>query len=188
MDELKRCEQVFTQMLDKDYILTLETGEVLHIFFKKEHFQHLLGLHKLKDVPEAQAKPGQKQLIYKRIQRGQLTMNMVQKSKYYHKIKDRIQMFPMIESVFFKKVVVDFNPALLESCKLNAEYILYMQYGTGYLHLAIGHNVSGIHPESFIFEPTNYYLSGQTLLDVIKLEVVPKHDKHEKKRRKDAAL
>ena len=174
MDQLKKCEQIFTEMLKNDYFLTLETGDILHIFFKKEYLQHLLGLHKLKDIPEAQVGPGQKQLIYKRIQRGKLTMSMVRKSKYYHKIADRIQFFPMIESLFSRKVIVDFNPTLLESCKLNAQYILYEEYGTGYLQLAIGNSVSGIYPESFMFEPTKYYLSGQTLLDVVKLEVVPK--------------
>lgn len=188
MDQLRKCEQIFTEMLNNDYFLTLETGDILHIFFKKEHFQHLLGLHKLKDIPAAQAGAGKKQLIYKRIQRGELTMSQIRKSKYYHKIADRIQLFPMIESLFFKKAIVDFNPALLESCKLNAQYILYREYGTGYLQLAIGNSVSGIYPESFMYEPTKYYLSEQTLLDVVKLEIVPKTKKKKENANKKPVL
>lgn len=83
----------------------------------------------------------------------------------------------MIENVFSKKVIVDFNPSLLKSCKLQAEYILYKEYKNGYLHLAIGHDVKGQYPESFFYENSNYYLSEQHFMDVKKCEIVKKAKK-----------
>lgn len=43
MNDLEQCIQTFENILDKDYILTLEDGTVLHIFFTAKHFKHCTG-------------------------------------------------------------------------------------------------------------------------------------------------
>ncbi|MCC2176694.1 PBECR4 domain-containing protein [Agathobaculum butyriciproducens] len=178
MNDLEQCVQTFENMLDKDYFLTLEDGTVLHIFFTEKHFKHLLGLHKLTDI--AAFSPKSKlsaKAVYNYIKTGKITFDAIRKSAHYDKIKNRIACFPMIESVFFKKVIVDFNPSLLENCKLQAEYILYKEHGSGYLHLAIGYDVKGQYPESFFYEDSKCYLSSQHFMNVVKLEVVQKSKK-----------
>ena len=133
MNDLEQCVQTFENMLDKDYFLTLDDGTVLHIFFTEKHFKHLLGLHKLTDI--AAFSPKSKlsaKAVYNYIKAGKITFDTIRKSAHYDKIKNRIACFPMIESVFSKKVIVDFNPSLLENCKLQAEYILYKEHGSGY--------------------------------------------------------
>ncbi len=179
MDELELCIQTFERMLDKDYFLTLEDGTVLHLYFTKSHFKHLLGLHKLTDLDAFHPGKGlSAKRVYEHIRNGKITFQTIRKSAHYNKIADRIACFPMIESVFSKKVIVDFNPELLDRCKLQAEYILYTEYKDGYLHLAIGHDVKRQYPESFFYEPTKYYLSGQHFLNVSKLEIIAKTKKN----------
>lgn len=173
MDELQRCAQIFSELLNRDYLLTLENGVVLRIFFEKKHFKHLLGLHKLKDLDAFHPKRGlSAKKVYAMVLEGKLTMHKIKKSAFYPLIQDRIQEFLFIKNVFQKKIVVDFDPTRLESCKLEAEYILYTQHKDGYIHLTIGNDFGHQYPESFFFERTNYYLSGQTLLEVVKLEII----------------
>ena len=182
MNDLEQCIQTFENILDKDYILTLEDGTVLHIFFTAKHFKHLLGLHKLTDIAAFHPKRGlSAKAVYDYIKRGKITFDTIRKSAHYSKIADRVACFPMIESLFFKKVIVDFNPALLKNCKLQAEFILYTEYRNGYLHLAIGHDIKGQYPESFFYEDSKCNLSGQHFVNVEKLEVIQKQRKNKKK-------
>ncbi len=183
MDELMQCAQTFSHMVGKDYILTLENGIVLHIYFQKDQLRHLLGLHKLTDLNIFQANSKiSAGAIFKMIHNGKLTLNDIKKSSFYGKVEQRIKLFPLIESVFDKKIVVDFDAHLPENCVLPAEYILYNRYLDGFLHLAIGHDINGQFPLSFFFEPTNYYVSGQNLLEVVSLEIVEFHPKGRYKR------
>lgn len=178
MDELQLCIQTFENMLDKDYFLTLENGTVLHIYFTKSHFRHLLGLHKLTDLDAFHPRSGlSARRAYDYIKTGKITADTIRKSVHYGKIAERIACFPMIESVFAKKVIVDFNPTLLENCKLEAEYILYTEFKRGYLHLAIGHDIKGQYPESFFYEDSKYYLTEQHFMNVVKLEITEKSKK-----------
>lgn len=178
MDNIARCAQKYAELLEKDYFLTLENGIVLHIFFKKHNFKHLLGLHKLIDLQESKLSSG---VLFKKALNGNLTDSILKKSSFYDLIADRIAAFPDVEKVFGKKIIVDFNPLLLESCKLEAEYLLYTQYGEGFIILSIGNTVSEEYPESFFYERTNQYLSGQLFLDVVKLEIKT-HQKKTNKR------
>ncbi len=104
MDELELCIQTFERMLDKDYFLTLEDGTVLHLYFTKSHFKHLLGLHKLTDLDAFHPGKGlSAKRVYEHIRNGKITFQTIRKSAHYNKIADRITCFPMIESVFFQK-------------------------------------------------------------------------------------
>ncbi len=171
MTKIEQCLYVYKDFLNKDFFLTLENGIVLHIFFQKSNFSHLVGLHKLKDL-EIANRTGS--AIYKDLERGRITQSDLEKSDYYYLIQNRVNHFPKIDQIFGKKIIVDFNPALLSSCKLNAEYILYQNCGSAYIHLAIGHSVRGYYPESFFYDITPQYLSGQILLDVTEIRIEEK--------------
>lgn len=180
---LSQCVVRFQDLLSKDYYLTLEDGTKLHIFFQTKDFKHLLGLHKLTDMPDI-SRAGAN-AVFNAVLNKRITQEQIEKSEYYYKIKDRIEHFPQIESVFGKEVIVDFNSTLLQKCDLKAEYLMYHECDssyTDYIHLAIGHTVKGYYPESFFYEPTKQYLSGQIILEVEKIEVIPRRKR--KKRSK----
>lgn len=171
MDKVSLCARIYSEIIQKDYYLTLEDGNELHIRFDKRNFKHLLGIHKLKDIHESSLSSA---ALYKKALAGDITEKDLKKSVFYPKIEKRIAAFPDIEKVFGKKIIVDFNPLLMESCKLHAEYILYAEYNEGYIHLSIGNSVNGEFAESFFYERTKQYLSGQILLEVVKIEIIQK--------------
>lgn len=180
-DYLSQCVVKFQELLSNDYYLTLEDGTELHILFQKKHFKHLLGLHKLVDMPDISR--ANATAMYHAILNQKITQKRIERSVWYYKIKERIEHFPQIESVFGKKVIVDFNASLLEKCELKAEYILYSELDekyTEYIHLAIGHSVKGFYPESFFYEPSRQYLSGQVILNIDHIQIIP-HEKNKKR-------
>lgn len=167
MDYLELCVQKYEQLMDRDYYLTLENGVGLHIFFKKCNFVHLLGLHKLTDLAYFSRRAhNSADSLYHKIRSGGIKERDLRRSRHFHRIKRRFELFPLMETVFSGKTVVDFNPTLLERCHLTAEYILYVPFEDGWLHLAIGINKGECFPESFFFDQSDYYLKGQKLLAV----------------------
>lgn len=172
MDHLELCVQKYEQLMERDYYLTLENGVQLHIFFKKCNFVHLLGLHKLSDLAYFSRRAhNSADTLYRKIRSGGIKERDLRRSRHFHRIRRRFELFPQLESVFSGKAVVDFNPTLLERCHLTAEYILYVPHEDGWLHLAVGINNGECFPESFFFDQSDYYLKGQKLVAVEELRI-----------------
>lgn len=173
--DLSSCANIYGTLLGKDFILTLEDGRRIKLFFLNGHFYHLAGLHKLSDIP-LRAHPNENNReIYNKIIRGEITQADIMHSKQYNRICDRLNCFEYLPKMLEKsKIIIDFNNALLgnRSVLHNTKYILYAKHKIGYIHLTIGEKKSGIYPESLFCENSKQYISEQTLLDIVKVEVI----------------
>lgn len=168
----QQCAFVYESLLENIYCLTLENGQTLDIRFKKEYFKHLLGLHKLTDIRQLSNMSAR--LVYKEILSGASLLESIRKSAKYSLILDRIDYFCFLPTLMHGKIIVNFDTRVVdgETHLHNTDLILYRKIGNGYVHLTIGENLDGYYPETFFYEPTKKYITGQTLLDVVKTEIL----------------
>ena len=135
---------------------------------------HLLGLHKLVDVPilgrfaDKNDKVVNAKYILSKIKKEILvTDSVVRSSVHFPKIKERYESIgkEVLLSLCFTEAVIDFNPALINSM-LQAQFLLFEDTGNGYRHLSIVKEGSTYFPESYFFEQSDKYVRGQTTIKV----------------------
>ncbi|MGM9632277.1 MAG: PBECR4 domain-containing protein [Eubacteriales bacterium] len=95
-------------LVDKKFEIVVERKEIRRTYvvnFFVEHFYHLIGLHKLKDIP---ALKRNRRIIFREIIDGKITYSDIAKSRYFLAMADRLiyhrEIFNVlnIDSVFFR--------------------------------------------------------------------------------------
>lgn len=175
MNTISDCAKLYQTLLKKEYKFTLENNINFSIYFSATNFYHLLGLEKLRDIEQFKGK--KPNLIYNQILNGRITDNIVFNSKYYYLIENRIKNFEtLLDLLNFEKnnkIIIDFDLDKLNfKTKLTfTKYILYKRSNTDYIHLTIGLK-NKLYPETFIVETGSTYISGQTMLDILSIDVI----------------
>ncbi|MCD8026170.1 MAG: PBECR4 domain-containing protein [Clostridiales bacterium] len=174
MNTVKECAELYNALLNKEYLFRLENNIQFSIFFSASNFYHLLGLEKLSDI--AQLKGKKSNQIYKHILNNRIQDNIIKKSNYYYLIESRIKNFEIIPDLLnfdkSNKIIVDFDLDKLNfKSKLQfTKYILFKRNNSDYIHLTIGLK-DKLYPETFIVENGSTYISNQTMLDILGIEV-----------------
>lgn len=183
MKSIRECAALYNKMLGKKYIFTLEGDLEFKVEFTPSNFYHLLGLEKLTDIEQIKnAKPNK---VFKSILNGSISDSIINKSKHYASIKDRIINFDYLPSLVHfdksNKIIVDFdkNKLSFESKLTNTKYILYKRIDNKICHLTLGKRKI-IYPETYIIEPSGQYLSDQTLLDIKNIKIIERKTKRNK--------
>ena len=124
----------YKKVTDLSLSYQLGNGKVLKFSFEKEAFPHLIGLHKLIDIPliarfndPNEKMVGTKYLLGK-IRQEKITEQDIKSSKYFKEIKDRYERFSAenLMSLVYADSIVDFNVTLLKKSRLyNTKYIFY---------------------------------------------------------------
>lgn len=174
MDKLKECASEFQKLFNKDYYFTLENGKVIKLYFASKHFHHLVGLHKLKDIPSVvDSKNNTPTSIFKNIMKDKIKYDTVSKSVFFNEIKDRIDNFHYINSMVFEKIVINFDNSKtpLNPSKIRSDIILYQDKGDYYLNLCLINGTSSYNPESFLVQHDDYYIKGQDILNIKEIKI-----------------
>lgn len=161
----------------------LEDGSVLAYTLKKKNFPHLIGLHKLIDIPiiadfnnpnKSTVSAG---FIMSRVKKGRfLTDATVRASFHFSKIKDRYDNFSRdnLLTVTYTDAIVDFNSKLIGS-SLKSKYILYESKNRGYDHLGIAFDKANkSYVETFFYNSDDLYMRNQKVLKVKKVRIFDK--------------
>lgn len=178
-------EVYLNQLLDKfneyksivnyriEYIF--EDDSVISFKLKQTDFPHLLGLHKLIDIPVIRQFNDKSNLVISakyinsKIKKQELlTENIIRRSIYFPDIEVRFNSFSKenILTMSYTDVIVDFNASLIGS-KLNAKYILFEKKMQGYNHLCVAEDGNGKHyAESFFYNSSDLYLRNQKTIKV----------------------
>lgn len=182
-DMLLRCLNTYELLMEQNYIYEIEGGISFPLIFKKENLVHLLGLHKLKDIRDfslLETKSGQAKILYRNIKNKKLKYSDIEKSVHFDEIKDRIETFTEIKDLLFEKVIIQFNPKLINS-NLKSNMIFYSKKNNIYLHLCI-YNKGGVtYPESFFPRANRHYINNQIHRDVKNVKVEKFNSKKKKK-------
>lgn len=155
---------------------------VLEFSFEKNSFPHMIGLHKLIDIPllkKFSEKKVSANYVLSKIMNGKLTEDKIKTSKYFYKIQNRYNKFSS-ENLFcltYTNVIIDFDITKLEKSKLKkTKFILFEQdHNKGYRHLCIAFNkITGFYPETFFYEKSDYYLKNQIIKKIKKVLITRK--------------
>lgn len=160
---------------------TFEDNSIIHFKFKQTDFPHLIGLHKLIDIPvirqfnDSNNKTiSAKYIISKVKQQELLTEEIIKRSLYFSDIQNRFDNFSKenILTTSYTDAIVDFNASLIGS-NLSAKYILFEQKNQqGYNHLCVAEDNKGIkYAESFFYNPTDLYIRNQIIVKVKKVRI-----------------
>lgn len=172
MKDIQECAKFYGELLNKDYIFTLENSIKFKLIFAPSNFFHLLGLEKLKDVSMKQPA----KMVYFDILSGRISPEIISNSSFYRVIEQRIKQFEELGNMLNSdksKIIVDFNKNIVPFTELkNTKYILYRHKNEGYAHFTMGSKGKGVYPETFFFEESKRYVTGQILLDIVKIETV----------------
>ncbi len=174
MESINECARLYKTLLNKKYIFTVEHNISFVLEFKPDNFYHLIGLEKLTDLATLRNKSVRK--IFKDLCNDRILHCDIQKSKHYDKIENRICNFKYIKNLLCfeesNKIIIDFDKSKLDfKTKLdNTKYILYKRTIPFIVHLTIGYK-EYLYPETYIVEKTNIYISEQTMLDIINIEI-----------------
>ena len=112
---------------------TLVNGDVIDFKLKQTDFPHLIGLHKLVDIPligqfndVSNTTVSAKFLISKIKKESQLTESIIKNSVYFSSIEQRYQNFSKenLLTLTYTDAIVNFNASLIGS-RLRGDYVLF---------------------------------------------------------------
>lgn len=172
MDKLEEVMKDYESLTNKCYVYDLVDKGEIKVFFKKENFPHVIGLHKLlniKDLKRLYYKKISGKNIYKQLENKKISSEMIFKSPHYKKIEDRFNYFYKVKELVFEKVIYDFDRSKLRST-IPADLVLYTIQDNLYIHLFLVKRKQGYYvPMTFIVEVDDTYIKGQTDYDIKKL-------------------
>lgn len=158
---------------------TLEDNSQISFKLKQTDFPHLIGLHKLIDIPiirqfnDNQNKTvSAKYIISKIKQQELLTEDIIRNSSYFRDIQKRFENFSRENflTISYTEVIINFDASLIGS-NLRADYILFeLKEGQGYNHLCIAGKAEK-YVESFFYNPTDLYIRNQVISKVKKVKI-----------------
>ncbi|MCM1264130.1 MAG: PBECR4 domain-containing protein [Butyrivibrio sp.] len=147
---------------------------------KQTDFPHLLGLHKLIDIPIIRQFNDKNNLVIgakyinSKIKKQEfLTEDIIKRSAYFSDIEVRFNSFSKenILTMSYTDVIVDFNAALISS-NLKSKYILFEKREQGYNHLCVAEDGNGKkYAESFFYNTTDLYIRNQRILKIKSVKI-----------------
>ncbi len=164
------------RLKDCKVVYDLSNNTHIEVIYAENNFAHLIGLHKLKDIQLIQFwqdktnKSVKLSTVIKRIKNSTFTENMVKASVFYPLIQERYENFNYnnLTTLNYTDAVVNFNPNIIHS-KIKSDYLLFEQKeNNSYNHLGIALDKKKGYRyfETFFREPTNMYLSNQTVVKI----------------------
>ena len=159
-----------------------EDGFILEFSFIKNSFPHMIGLHKLIDIPllyKFSTKQENANYIISKIKNGKLTESDIKSSIFFPKIENRYNNFysENLFSLSYTDVIIDFDIKKLQKSKLkNTKFILFEKDKTkGYRQLCVAKSKTSLYyPETFFYEPSDYYIQNQTIQKIKKIQMIKK--------------
>lgn len=177
LDKFKEYKTIVNYRLE--YIF--EDNKMLNFTLKQTDFPHLIGLHKLIDIPlirqfndKNNTTISAKYIIAKIKKQEILTENTIRTSSYFPNIHKRFEDFSRenILTMSYTDAIIDFNAGIIGS-NLKARYILFeKQKPLGYNHLCIAEDSSGKnYAESFFYNPTDLYIHNQIRIKIKSIRI-----------------
>ena len=125
LSDITTALKSFQNMLDLEYefILGRKNKNIkLIVEFQKRHFFHLAGLQYLKDLPRLAFST---ELIFERLESGEIPSAYIESSKNYSFIKQRIEYLPRLQEFFDSNdTIFRYNPALQAFSVIEADFLM----------------------------------------------------------------
>ena len=181
MNQLLEKFNEYKSIVNYKIVYEFEDGNSIEFVPKQTEFPHLIGLHKLVDIPiirqfndKSNQTVSAKFLISKIKKEVILTEDIIKKSTRFSEIEDRYNRFSKenILSLSYTDAILDFNPSVIGS-DLKAKYVLFEEKEQGcYNHLCVAEtNTNKNYLESFFYEPSDLYLRNQKRIKIKNVKI-----------------
>lgn len=171
MDALKRSVMAFETLLKYEYRIVAGSKKTLLemvLFFAKGHFMHLIGLHKLTDL---QLQRYSKEKLYDMIMNDEITYEYLQKSIFFSEVKDRIELFPLLEiALDSNEVMIKYRKGFARGTLISATYIIVYEHEGVNLHYFVDEDADTgkYFGKSFFGRTDDKFLRNQQTFKVLK--------------------
>lgn len=183
MDKLKECALAFEKLFNIQYKIKLgRKGKITELLltFDKKDFHHLIGLHKLIDLPYLKKDRGK---IFDAIVNEEITYEKISKSEFFEKdeerkiigIKNRIDIFMYIEEILDNNnLIFKYNESRNGYSKIEAEYIFENLRNENIIYIFIDKNQNSTNRycRSFFPKDIKDYTKNQTKMALLYKEKV----------------
>ncbi|MGL5725985.1 PBECR4 domain-containing protein [Cetobacterium sp.] len=114
---------------------TLEDETSVRINFIEDNFPHLIGLHKVNHLKRLKAGDINKNIISKKLSLA----DIMRDKKGFSEIKDRIQLFPTLDSLIKNaSILLDFDPLKCKPfSKIEADFLIFSEEIKIIVYLAV---------------------------------------------------
>ena len=125
MRDITDCINAFVPLLHTEYEIILGRKGVavtIRLAFDKKDCFHLMGLQYLKDYPELNRDRGK---IFDELAEGIISVDKLEASVFYHKIKERINFLPLLEDILDSNdTIFKYNKKANTYSVIDADYLL----------------------------------------------------------------
>lgn len=125
MRNITDCINAFVPLLHTEYEIILGRKGVavtIRLAFDKKDCFHLMGLQYLKDYPELNRDRGK---IFDELAKGIISVDKLEASVFYHKIKERINFLPLLEDILDSNdTIFRYNKKANIYSVIDADYLL----------------------------------------------------------------
>ena len=187
MDLLYLSACAFQNLLHKQYnVIIGYKGKTTDIsfYFLPSHYYHLIGLHKLSDIPKINGGLKIKMSILSNVLNKKITYEDIKKSSFIQEISERISystnIKDIIDSICKGKIILGFNGKQIT--RIKADFLIPQNYSNGYLHLFLNHeDKKNLYvPCSFFFRNNDKYILGQKKFSTLSFEIIDIIDQKKK--------
>jgi len=181
MDILKQSALAYEKLLKYEYEITAGSKKTLlkmTLFFAKEHYMHLVGLHKLTDL---QIQRYKRDKMYDMVIQNKLTYEYIEKSVFFPEIKARIELFPILEEALdSNELLIKYKQGFAQGTMIEASYIFVYNHGSKTIHYFVDRDeMTGLYfGRSFFIRDDDKFLRNQQIFKILKKI---KYDKYENK-------
>ena len=175
------------QLNNKEFHLKAgRKGELIEfdIIFRDEHFKHLIGFHKLVNLPEHRDSSS---IILESILNHRMDYNYISSSAYHSEIKNRIDNFEELKNCLFSNELMLGRINENSFKRIQADFLMTKDMDLGIAHLFLKKNGTALTiPVTFFTAEKNEYLinsSKWTILEMYEILKTKKVKKNSRRRK-----
>ncbi len=171
MGKILESIELFDQLREYEYHITIENGIRFSLRFKREHYHHLAGFQHLTDLPDIAHPQSGTHKFYRDLKSEKIKEQKIESSVKYFQIVERIEAFSKLEEILESgegKIIVAFDPKIPSSL-IEAKFLLFKREGNPfkgeatYYSLFLDNAEEGkpFFPISFLVEHSGMYVRDQ---------------------------
>ena len=126
MNTIFDAAKAYSKLLNTEYEIMIgrkDTIISLKISFEKRNFCHLAGLQYLTD--RTTILYGDRSVLYDKILSGEISVNQIESSAFYSKIKDRVEFLQFLESIMDSNdTIFRYNQRLQNFSLIQADFLM----------------------------------------------------------------
>lgn len=175
-DILQKSAVAYRNLLSTQYNIIMGRKGKKHnisLVFEKEHFQHLIGLHKIVDNDFLRSSNRAK--IYDSVLDGTITYDVISKSPYFKEMRNRIELFCELENLLdSENIIYNFNEKNAGFSLIKAKYLVNSRLDSKEIYIFIDKikDDEKYFCRSFFPKEEKDYTKGQTKLTLLYKEKV----------------